>query len=177
MSSLAAEPVAQAHTPAPFAQITARDIMQADPVCVHPDQSLIELRRLLHQSHVTGAPVVEGGCLVGVVSRTDITRMEDLMEVLDGAVTDEAGYLDHQADGFQHVNHDAFDGFRRRLSSLRVRDAMRTQVITCQRDTPVSEIAAEMVRHHVHRLVVVEGNRPVGIVSTLDVAELIARGS
>jgi CBS domain-containing protein len=31
-----------------------------------------------------------------------------------------------------------------------------------------------MVRHHVHRVVVVEGDKPLGIVSTLDIAALVA---
>jgi len=31
-----------------------------------------------------------------------------------------------------------------------------------------------MVRHHVHRIIVVENDRPVGIVSSLDMTALIA---
>ena len=51
---------------------------------------------------------------------------------------------------------------------------MHDQVVTCRPDASVVEIAAEMVRHHIHRVIVVEGDRPVGIVSSLDIVKLVA---
>jgi CBS domain-containing protein len=31
-----------------------------------------------------------------------------------------------------------------------------------------------MVRQHIHRVIVVDGQRPVGIISTLDIVKLVA---
>ncbi|HUY91850.1 MAG TPA: CBS domain-containing protein [Pirellulales bacterium] len=158
-----------------FAEILARDIMHRDLITAQPEQSLAELRHLLIESHISGAPVLdEQGRLAGIVSRSDLVRVAELAEALDEQVSGSEIWLDDQADGFKHPQPQGFNGFLKRLGEFRVKDAMRGQVLTCSPDTPVTELAAEMVRHHVHRIIVVEDNRPVGIVSTLDMTALIA---
>lgn len=156
-----------------FERVTARDVMQSKLITAHPDQSLAEVRHLLFESHISGAPVVSDGRLVGMVSRSDLVRVEELVEALDGEVSQEQGLV-QQTDGFRHSSVEGFQGFKKRLSELRVKDAMRAQVLTCSPETTVRQLAGEMVRHHVHRIVVVEGRTPVGIVSALDVAALVA---
>lgn len=156
-----------------FNQILARDVMQGQLITADPDQSLAEVRHLLFESHISGAPVVNKGRLVGMVSRSDLVRVEELVEALDGEISQEQ-QLVQQTDGFRHSSVEGFRGFQKRLSQLRVKDAMRAQVLTCAPDTPIAEVAAEMVRHHVHRIVVVENQTPVGIVSALDLAALVA---
>ncbi len=59
---------------------------------------------------------------------------------------------------------------------MRVGEAMRRQVITCRPDAAVPDIARQMLEHHVHRIIVVEDDRPVGVVSALDLARLVAGG-
>ncbi|OYV82596.1 MAG: tRNA (guanosine(46)-N7)-methyltransferase TrmB [Planctomycetia bacterium 21-64-5] len=158
----------------PISSLVARDIMRSNLVTAAPGQSLADLRHLLIGSHVSGAPVVDRGKLVGIVSRSDLVRVEELVEALDAEVSEEV-WLENQTDGFKHPAPQEFGGFHRRLSELKVKDAMREQVMTCSPDTPVAEVAAEMVRHHVHRIVVIEGDHPLGIVSTLDIAALVAQ--
>jgi CBS domain-containing protein len=46
---------------------------------------------------------------------------------------------------------------------------MARNVVACATTTPLEGVIAEMVKHHIHRIVVVEGEEPVGIISTLDV--------
>ncbi len=159
----------------PFAELVARDIMHRDLINAHPEQSLAELRRLLIESHISGAPVVDAqGRLVGIVSRSDLVRVEELVESLDEQVSGLEVWFDSQADGFKHSAPQEFHGFVKRLKDQRVKDVMRGQVLTCGPDAPVSELAEEMVRHHVHRIIVVEDERPVGIVSSLDMTSLVA---
>ena len=158
-----------------FDQRTAADIMRRELIAVHPDQPLSEARHLLIESHISGAPVIDDGRLVGIVSRSDLVRVEELVEALDSEISGEV-WQERQTDGFRHQRPEGFHGFSKRLNELRVRDAMRAQVLCCAPDSPVREVAAEMVRHHVHRIVVVDGEKPVGIVSSLDIAALVARG-
>ncbi|HVX11736.1 MAG TPA: CBS domain-containing protein [Pirellulales bacterium] len=161
----------------PLSGVLARDIMRRDLITTHPRQSLAELRHLLIESHISGVPVVDAGRMVGIVSRSDLVRVAELVVALDSEVSEEERF-EHQTDGFYHAadekNNDGFSGFRRRLNDLKVKDAMRAQVMTCAPETPVTQVAAEMVRHHVHRIVVVEGDKPVGIVSSLDIVALVA---
>lgn len=159
----------------PFAGIFARDIMHRDLIKAHPDQSLAELRHLLIESHISGAPVVDDtGRLAGIVSRSDLVRVEELVESLDEQVSGLEDWLDNQADGFRHSAPQEFHGFVKRLKDLRVKDVMRGQVLTCAPDAPAPQLADEMVRHHVHRIIVVEDGRPIGIVSSLDMTALVA---
>jgi len=59
-----------------------------------------------------------------------------------------------------------------RISALLVVDAMHHGVFTCEREAPLSEVAATMTREHVHCVVVDSGSGeagpPWGIVSDLD---------
>ncbi len=152
--------------------IVAGDIMTRSLVTTRPDDDLKDAEDLLIEHRVSGLPVVEAGRLVGVLSRSDIARIEVLMKSLDGLVWDRLNW-EIQADGFRHTPGPEFEGFRGRLGKLKVRDAMSDQLVTCAPQTPVRELASEMWRRHVHRIIVVEGTKPLGIVSSLDLARLV----
>jgi CBS domain-containing protein len=51
---------------------SAKDMMTADPDTVGPDTSVREAARLIHETGHNRLPVVEGGHLVGVVTRLDV---------------------------------------------------------------------------------------------------------
>ena len=155
-------------------KLVANDVMTRSLISAGPDQPLAEVEAKLIERRISGLPVVEDGRLVGVISRSDIARVQVLMQSLDGQISDGQLWDDMQADGFQHPQRPQYQGFRQRLDQLQVKDAMRDQIITCQPQTPVPQIAAEMVRQHIHRVIVVEGDRPVGIVSSLDLVKLLA---
>jgi len=155
-------------------KLTAADIMTRSPLSVRPEQPLMEAEQMLIASRIGGAPVVEGGRLVGILSRSDIARVEVVMMSLDGQVSDQL-HWNVQADGFEHSWRPDFGGFRERVAKLKVKDAMHREVITCRPETPVTEAADTMVRQRIHRLIVVEGERPVGIVSSLDIVKLVGQ--
>ncbi len=50
------------------------EVMNSDPPSVVPTQSADELRALMTEHHVTHAPVLEDGALVGIISFHDIAR-------------------------------------------------------------------------------------------------------
>lgn len=160
----------------PIDQLTAADIMSRTLISARPDQPLKEVERILIEQRIGGMPVVDAGRLVGIVSRSDIARVQVLMLALDEQVSDALQWDDTQADGFQHTVDPDFSGFRQRIDLLKVREAMRDQVVTCTPQAPVSEIAARMLERHIHRLVVVEDQKPVGIISSLDLVKLLRQG-
>ena len=63
-----------------------------------------------------------------------------------------------------------------RLADLRVRDAMVHEVICVDVSTPLRDVARELLKHRIHRVVVTEGENLSGIVSALDLVQLIAEG-
>ena len=58
--------------------LTASAVMTKGVKTVSADMSVPALEEKLHQDRVTGYPVVDGGRLVGVVSRADLIRHMDL---------------------------------------------------------------------------------------------------
>lgn len=51
-----------------------RDFMTADPVAVNPDDTILELAERFVGEKFRRYPVVDGGRLVGVISRRDVMR-------------------------------------------------------------------------------------------------------
>jgi CBS domain-containing protein len=143
--------------------ILARDVMKTELVSVTPDTPLAQLEDTLIARHIGGAPVIEDGSLVGIVSRSDIVRyfsIQRSMSELLGRPRASASARKHQAD-----------------PHLTVRDIMAETVVTVGPDAAIEQVAQLMVDRHVHRVLVVEGNRAVGLISALDLARLIAEKS
>jgi CBS domain-containing protein len=153
--------------------LRAEEIMTRMLISATSGQPLAEVDALLIEHRIGGVPVVDDGRLVGVLSRSDIARIQVLMHSLDGQVTDQLDWPD-QADGFQHAKGGEFRGFQQLIGDLKVKDAMHDQPVTCARQTPVNEVAETMVRLHIHRIIVVENESPVGIISSLDLVKLLA---
>ena len=54
--------------------LKAREVMTQPAICIAPDAPVAEVVRLLERHHVKRLPVVEGGKLVGLVTRADLLR-------------------------------------------------------------------------------------------------------
>ncbi len=157
--------------------LRAVDVMTRSLVFASPQQALLEAEQLLFEHKITGMPVVDEGRLVGVLSASDVARVQIVMNSLDGQVNDARDWP-LQADGFKHAGSPTFNGFGQLLAILTVADAMRAQVTVCSPETSVAEIAQKMLAQRIHRIIVVEeGERPVGIVSSLDVVRVLTESA
>ncbi len=157
----------------PVHSLRAADVMTRALVCAHPNQDLLEVEGRLFERRISGLPVVEEGRLVGVLSASDVARVQVLMNSLDGQVNDRLDWP-AQADGFQHANPPQFDGFRQMITRLKVRDAMQDEVAVCPPDQLIAQVAKTMIAQRIHRVIVVEGAKPVGIISSLDLVKVLA---
>jgi CBS domain-containing protein len=120
------------------------------------------------QNHVSALPVIDNHArCIGVLSATDILNLTQEVEEELAALSTSKG--------------PAYRFLIERLSNSEmatesVRAVMTQGVICVHTGTMVDEAAAEMVRHHVHRVIVVdEKQHLVGIVSTMDVMRAIAK--
>jgi len=120
--------------------ILARDVMQSRVITVEPSLSAAELEQLLDRECISGAPVVEAGRLVGVVSRADLAGAAaaagDEADSLLAYYEDVAGALTSRRDRAQLVGE--------RAGSLRVRDLMQTQLVTVAPDASVRKVASAL---------------------------------
>jgi CBS domain-containing protein len=139
--------------------ILARDVMKSPVVSVHPSTRLTELEDTLIARHIGGAPVIENGKLVGIVSRTDIIRYFAVQRSL-------AQLLGHRAESTSAEAHED--------AHLTVRDIMAKETVVVEPDTPIEQVARTMVARRVHRILVTERGAVVGLISSLDVTQLVA---
>jgi CBS domain-containing protein len=183
-----------------------RDIMTADVIAVETTTTLRDAAELLAEQHVGGLPVVEGGVLAGVVSATDILAFtaatppeprDDADEpaladddALDLAAWDEEEepsarfFTDRWAAAADDVDERFADGRLAEaelsphdvLAEHTVEEIMTRDVVSLPPDADVASAARRMREAEVHRLLVVEGDTLVGIVTTMDVVRAVAEG-
>ena len=152
---------------------TARDVMQTYLISVNPETPLLEVHRLFVDEEITGAPVVdETGRLLGVISSVDLLRAVD--EEHDAASAGSRHFrdiLEFSGPDWQ----EGPDNFQDRLGERTVSDAMTRGGITVAPETLVSEVAATLRKHRIHRVFVVDGEQLCGVISTFDLVALLEK--
>lgn len=142
--------------------IVASDLMNPDVVTVEEDRSVKDLANFLIGHQISGAPVVDAdSALVGVVSLVDVARATTAIDEAPGM-----GFLRHEPRTDQLELGDFDD-------QLTVADIMTPEAWSVPEDATVSEVASVMMRHHLHRVIVVRDDEVVGIVSTSDLLGLL----
>lgn len=148
--------------------VTARDIMRTDVVTIPDGAGLSEAVQRLADARISGMPVTdEAGHVIGVISIRDI--LDHLSENPDQQrlfaprsyylATDEDEYTQEEFDEIE-VPEDA---------ESTVADVMSAQVFAVPLQATVKEVADVLVEHQVHRLLVTDRGKHVGLVSAMDV--------
>ncbi len=172
-----------------------KDLMQRTVVSVSPDLTLRELTEVLTEQEVSGAPVVTGGVVVGVISMTDIFQFrEDAPDVTlrpggvlddsEGAPRRRAGSpSEYFADSAEPAEIDALlwmKTTRERdwdlLDEYTVADVMTRDVMSRASDSSVEEVAKFMLDRGIHRVLVIDDGELKGIVTTTDIVRAVADG-
>jgi CBS domain-containing protein len=177
-----------------------RDIMTTDVISVPPELPLREAMGVFAAEHVSGAPVMAGRKVMGVVTATDLmtfassvpgapTFREDEAEWGDWQEPDEAEVVeegdepisafwttmweDAGADAAVRMNTPEGPEWNV-LDEHTVEEAMTPAVHSLPPDAEVSGAADYMQRYGIHRLLVMEGDELQGIVTTTDLARAAA---
>jgi len=128
--------------------LTARDVMTAQLITVTPSTSLTDFARLCAEDNISGAPVTRiDGSLVGVVSKTDLIQRLLSAHPFHGTV-DEGPIWDRE--------------------TVQVGDIMQDDVATVAPTATLPEIAERMARDRIHRILVTDGRKLMGIVTSID---------
>lgn len=176
--------------------LSVRDIMRKDVVTVSPDTTARYLAKLLADEEITGVPVLDtNDKLVGVVSSTDLVRLAadesgvevrpvGLARAVDPMLDPDADAEDAQEQdpfGFFLPEDSPFSGQRlleqwpeSEFDSVLVRDIMTPVSFSVDPDATVPELCEFLVRGRIHRAVVMEEGRLVGIVTSGDVLRAVA---
>ena len=135
------------------------DVMSRDVVAVAPETSVETAARLLSNKHITGVPVVTtDGRPVGVVS------MSDLVDP-DRVTSERSGYpLFYVISG----DHTEAIGDDISVGGGQVADVMSPFVLSIESDATIVEAANRLLAERVHRLLVMNGHKLIGIVTSMD---------
>jgi len=156
-----------------MASPTARDILNPNIMTVPANWSVRELARFLTDMAITGAPVVDDdGKLVGVVSLTDIAKYTSQKESPIRADEPHDYYLHGWEDKLTADDISSFHVVE--PPEATVQEIMTPMIFKVEADTPVREIAGIMIGGRIHRLLVVDRERIIGIVTTMDLLKLIS---
>jgi len=146
------------------------NLISRDVVDVNPQDTLREALVVMVENRVSALPVVDARrrC-VGVISVTDLLGVtKDLSDELNAL--SESGGLDHES-LVQRLEHAD-------MLTDQVQTWMSPDPITIGLASTAQHAAQQMLRHRIHRLVVVDDRqRVVGVVSTMDLLTVFAEAA
>ena len=175
--------------------------MSTDVVTVTPETTIREAMEVLARRHMSGAPVVSGEKLVGIVTANDLMAFsaaipgvpteretrDEWIELAQPSVADEveaeaepsSAYF---ADLWEDAGADVAERFAdiaspewNALEEHDVSEVMTHAPLSTLSPDDEAEAAADLMRRNaIHRVLVTEGDRLVGVVSSLDIARAAA---
>jgi CBS domain-containing protein len=149
-------------------KLTAKDVMTKKVATVSPDTPISTLVEKLRATKFSGFPVVDdGGKVKGLISQNDVLRAlaagagsdfqakkrKASVGLLEGGASDAAAVL-----------------------ALQVKDLMTPKIVGCAPSDALSKVAKMMVSKRVHRVVVLEKGKVLGLISATDVVRHVAKG-
>ncbi|MCE2652846.1 MAG: CBS domain-containing protein [Planctomycetaceae bacterium] len=150
------------------AELKAKDVMAADPVCIRPSATVREVARILEEHEIFGVAVTDAqGKVIGIVTKTDLIRRcsagtDDLAPAYLFEILQEQG--DEESSEVIPA------------SVVCVEDFMTEDPLMVSPELSVGGVARLMVERRVHRVVVADdGGLPIGIIPTMDLLDALAR--
>lgn len=150
---------------------TAKDIMSTQVITVDSQDSLTDVYQIFADKGISGAPVIgDDGLLVGVVSIRDLLRV---IEEENDACIDESYYFRNYENWPRPDGPADIEDFQDRLGRRTVSEVMTNHVISVSPGTPAKEVAKLVRKNGIHRMLVLEDNKLVGLVSLFDLIQLL----
>lgn len=143
----------------------AMDVMTTEVITVSPDTSVPELARLLAERGISGAPVVENGRLVGIVSEGDLLHRAE--------TGTERRTERRRRRWFDDASSDLARDYVKSHGRT-VRDIMTREVVAVDETTELAEIASLLETKRIKRVPVLREGRLAGIVSRANLVRALA---
>jgi CBS domain-containing protein len=145
-------------------ELRVGDIMQSNWPTLNPEQTVEDVIKLFAESNLSGAPVVEGDRLVGILTEGDL--------IFQDADIKAPGFLDILGGLIPLGNWDEYRQETLKSAGVTVGEVMTTEVLTVSPDDSLSEAATIMAEERIKLLPVAAEGRLRGVVTRMDILTL-----
>lgn len=150
---------------------SAKDLMTTDVKTVEADWPLDRVAQFLIDHEISGAPVVDDGQLVGVISLTDLARHSSTAG--EPASERPAAYYRHELEA-QYADEDLDSLYVTEDTETRAEHVMTPQVYDVNEHTSIQQVAQVMHRGGIHRVFVTTDGEIRGIITAMDMLKVVA---
>jgi len=150
----------------------AKEVMTEHVITISADWPVKRLTRFLIEHSISGAPVVnEKNEILGVVSLTDVANH---LNVTGASPSFEGSHEYFLPASESEYSPEIIETLHIESSeTLTVKEIMTPMLFSVNEEASVKEVAEAMVRGRIHRVLVTRENRLVGIITSLDLLEII----
>lgn len=151
----------------------ARDYMKREVVSFGPHDSVFDVAEVLSKNNISGAPVVDGMKVVGMISVSDIVKFMRVKIPESNFFTNEPHSLSMLVAGFVKEGID-FAREIKKISKNMVGDFMSKDVVSISPDSTLIEVAEMLDKHKIDRLPVIDvKGKLIGIISRTDLLKAL----
>ena len=146
--------------------------MRRNVIYFSPKDSIFEIARVLSRENISGAPVIDGGKVTGVISETDIVRFMKIKLPKFRLATEEphvlalltAELVKEEVEFVREI---------KKIARTEVGDFMSKDIISVSPESTLLEAAEVMENKKVSRLPVIASGRLVGMISRIDLIKAL----
>jgi CBS domain-containing protein len=143
--------------------LKVKDVMTREVITLSPEVGIEEAAKQLRENKISGAPVVDGDRIVGILSEADLMRLLE-EESINLVFPSPLELIELPIKMHQQLKETI-----KKLTASKVKDVMTREVITIGEEARIEEAARLMAKHGINRLPVVKDGKLVGIVTRADV--------
>ncbi len=140
------------------------EIMHTDWPTLGPESTVEEAIKLFAEAHISGAPVVEDGRLIGIITEGDL--------IFQDAEIKAPGFLDILGGLVPLGNTEEYRREALKSAGVTVGEVMTDDPITITPEATLAETATVMAEERKKILPVVEGDRLAGVITRIDILTL-----
>jgi len=146
--------------------LKAKDIMTKDIITVKPATTIEDLARILIKHQISGTPVVdEDGNLIGIVTENDLISKNKKLHIPT---------ILRLFDAFIPLGTSRLEEEIKRMAAFTVGEICTRNVVTCDEDMSIEDVATMMTEKKIHLLPVLKERRLVGIIGKKDLIKGIS---
>ena len=145
-------------------ELRVGDVMETDWPTLGPESTVEEAIKFFAEERVSGAPVVEDGRLVGIITEGDL--------IFQDADLRAPGFLDILGGIVPLGDTDEYRREALKSAGVTVGEVMTDEPVTINPEATLAETATVMAERRKKILPVIEGGRLVGVITRMDILTL-----